>query len=64
VAGAAGFSLGLVFSGVLTELTWRLAFLLPAALALLALLAGCAWCRATVRRHASAAASMSPAPSA
>jgi MFS family permease len=40
VAGAAGFSLGLVFSGVLTELTWRLAFLLPAALALLALLAG------------------------
>jgi MFS family permease len=40
VAGAAGFSLGLVFSGVLTELTWRLAFLLPAVLALVALLAG------------------------
>jgi MFS family permease len=38
--GAAGFSLGLVFSGVLTELTWRLAFLLPAGLALVALLAG------------------------
>jgi MFS family permease len=37
--GAAGFSLGLVFSGVLTELSWRLVFLLPAPLALVALLA-------------------------
>jgi MFS family permease len=37
--GAAGFSLGLVFSGVLTELSWRLVFLLPAPVALLALLA-------------------------
>jgi MFS family permease len=37
--GAAGFSLGLVFSGVLTELSWRLVFLLPAVLALLAALA-------------------------
>jgi MFS family permease len=37
--GATGFSLGLVFSGVLTELSWRLVFLLPAPLALLALVA-------------------------
>jgi MFS family permease len=37
--GATGFSLGLVFSGVLTELSWRLVFLLPAVLALVALLA-------------------------
>jgi MFS family permease len=37
--GATGFSLGLVFSGVLTELSWRLVFLLPAPLALVALLA-------------------------
>jgi MFS family permease len=37
--GAAGFSLGLVFSGVLTELSWRLVFLLPALLALVAALA-------------------------
>src|SRR6476646_6347845 len=28
--GAAGFSLGLVFGGLLTEVSWRLAFLLPA----------------------------------
>jgi MFS family permease len=37
--GATGFSLGLVFSGVLTEVSWRLVFLLPAPLALVALLA-------------------------
>jgi EmrB/QacA subfamily drug resistance transporter len=37
--GATGFSLGLVFSGVLTELGWRWVFLFPAPLALLVLLA-------------------------
>jgi MFS family permease len=38
--GATGFSLGLVFGGLLTELDWRLAFLLPAPVALVALIAG------------------------
>jgi EmrB/QacA subfamily drug resistance transporter len=38
--GAAGFSLGLVFGGLLTEVSWRLAFLIPAPIALAALLAG------------------------
>jgi MFS family permease len=38
--GAAGFSLGLVFGGLLTELSWRAAFLIPAPIALAALLAG------------------------
>ena len=38
--GAAGFSLGLVLGGLLTEVSWRLAFLLPAPVALVALLAG------------------------
>ena len=38
--GAAGFSLGLVFGGLLTEVSWRLAFLLPAPVALIALVAG------------------------
>src|SRR5215813_5791752 len=38
--GATGFSLGLVFSGLLTGVSWRLAFLLPAPVALVALLAG------------------------
>jgi EmrB/QacA subfamily drug resistance transporter len=37
--GATGFSLGLVFSGLLTEIGWRWVFLFPAPLALLALLA-------------------------
>jgi EmrB/QacA subfamily drug resistance transporter len=37
--GALGFSLGLVFSGVLTEIGWRWVFLFPAPLALLVLLA-------------------------
>jgi EmrB/QacA subfamily drug resistance transporter len=37
--GATGFSLGLVFSGVLTEIGWRWVFLFPAPLALLVLLA-------------------------
>jgi EmrB/QacA subfamily drug resistance transporter len=38
--GAAGFSLGLVFGGLLTEIGWRWTFLLPAPVALLALVAG------------------------
>jgi EmrB/QacA subfamily drug resistance transporter len=38
--GATGFSLGLVFGGLLTEVSWRLAFLIPAPVALAALLAG------------------------
>jgi EmrB/QacA subfamily drug resistance transporter len=37
--GATGFSLGLVFSGVLTEIGWRWVFLFPAPLAFLVLLA-------------------------
>jgi MFS family permease/predicted enzyme related to lactoylglutathione lyase len=38
-AGATGFSLGLVFSGLLTELSWRWTLLLPVPLSLLTLLA-------------------------
>jgi MFS family permease len=38
--GATGFSLGLVFGGLLTEVSWRLAFLMPAPVALVALVAG------------------------
>jgi MFS family permease len=38
--GASGFSLGLVLSGLLTELSWRWTLLLPAPVALLVLLAG------------------------
>jgi len=38
--GATGFSLGLVFGGLLTEVSWRLAFLIPAPVALVALVAG------------------------
>jgi MFS family permease len=37
--GAAGFSLGLVFSGLLTELGWRWVFVFPIPVALLTLLA-------------------------
>jgi EmrB/QacA subfamily drug resistance transporter len=37
--GATGFSLGLVFSGLLTEIGWRFVFLFPVPLALLTLLA-------------------------
>ncbi|MES1247525.1 MAG: MFS transporter [Actinomycetota bacterium] len=36
--GAIGFSLGLVFGGLLTELGWRFVFFLPAPVALLALI--------------------------
>ena len=38
--GATGFSLGLVFGGLLTEIGWRWVFFLPAPLALTALIAG------------------------
>jgi EmrB/QacA subfamily drug resistance transporter len=38
--GATGFSLGLVFGGLLTEIGWRWVFFLPAPVALAALLAG------------------------
>ncbi len=37
--GAAGFSLGLVFGGLLTEVSWRWVFFLPVPLALITLLA-------------------------
>ena len=37
--GATGFSLGLVFGGLLTEVSWRWAFFMPVPLALLTLLA-------------------------
>ncbi len=40
VCGASGFSMGLVFGGVLTELGWRMTFLLPGPAALLLLFAG------------------------
>ncbi|MEZ0072770.1 MFS transporter [Planotetraspora sp. GP83] len=38
--GASGFSLGLVLSGVLTEIGWRWTFLMPVPVAILALIAG------------------------
>ena len=38
--GATGFSLGLVFGGLLTELGWRWVFFLPAPVALVTLIAG------------------------
>jgi EmrB/QacA subfamily drug resistance transporter len=38
-AGATGFSLGLVFSGILTEASWRWVLLLPVPMALVVLLA-------------------------
>ncbi|MGW4526736.1 MFS transporter [Amycolatopsis sp. NPDC004378] len=41
VFGASGYSAGLVFSGLLTEVGWRWTFLLPAPIALVALVA--AW---------------------
>jgi MFS family permease len=40
VCGASGFSLGLVFGGLLTELGWRATFLLPGPVALALLVAG------------------------
>jgi MFS family permease len=40
VFGASGFSSGLILGGLLSEIDWRATFLLPAPLALLALIAG------------------------
>ncbi|NNG37631.1 MFS transporter [Nakamurella sp. DB0629] len=40
VAGASGFSLGLVFGGLLTEIGWRATLLFPGPVALLIVLAG------------------------
>jgi MFS family permease len=40
VCGASGFSMGLVFGGVLTELGWRATFLLPGPVAIALLIAG------------------------
>lgn len=40
VFGASGFSSGLILGGLLSEINWRATFLLPAPIALLALLAG------------------------
>src|SRR3954453_12662336 len=40
VFGASGFSSGLILGGLLSEINWRATFLLPAPLALLALVAG------------------------
>ncbi len=40
VCGASGFSMGLVFGGLLTELGWRMTFLLPGPAALVLLFAG------------------------
>ncbi|HYF72729.1 MAG TPA: MFS transporter [Nocardioides sp.] len=40
VVGASGFSLGLVFGGLLTELGWRATFLLPGPVSLLLVVAG------------------------
>ncbi len=40
VVGASGFSLGLVFGGVLTELGWRATFMLPGPVALLLVAVG------------------------
>lgn len=40
VCGASGFSLGLVFGGLLTELSWRATLLFPGPVALLLLFAG------------------------
>jgi MFS family permease len=40
VVGASGFSLGLVFGGVLTEIGWRATFLLPGPVALVLVLTG------------------------
>lgn len=40
IFGASGFSSGLILGGLLTEINWRATFLLPAPVALLALVAG------------------------
>lgn len=49
VVGASGFSLGLVFGGVLTEIGWRATFLLPGPIALLLVVMGARVIPASVR---------------
>ena len=49
VSGASGFSLGLVFGGLLTEMSWRATLIFPGPVALLLLLAGT---RVIPRSHA------------
>src|SRR6185436_1618967 len=47
--GASGFSMGLVLSGLLTEVGWRWTFLLPAPIAVAALLAAIQYVPRTAR---------------
>lgn len=49
VVGASGFSLGLVFGGILTEIGWRATFLLPGPVALLLVVVGSRVIPASVR---------------
>ncbi|MEU4418796.1 MFS transporter, partial [Nocardia salmonicida] len=49
VVGASGFSLGLVFGGVLTEIGWRATFLLPGPVSLLLVVLGAKVIPASVR---------------
>jgi MFS family permease len=49
VVGASGFSLGLVFGGILTEIGWRATFLLPGPVALALVLVGARVVPASVR---------------
>jgi EmrB/QacA subfamily drug resistance transporter len=53
--GATGFSLGLVFGGLLTEIGWRWVFFLPAPVALAALVAGIRLVPRSTRPHFSRA---------
>ncbi|MCW2749387.1 MAG: putative major facilitator superfamily transporter [Aeromicrobium sp.] len=53
VCGASGFSMGLVFGGLLTELGWRMTFLLPGPAALLLLFAGLRVVPRSVRQSSS-----------
>ncbi|MGW0701057.1 MFS transporter [Streptomyces sp. NPDC002867] len=48
---ATGFSMGLVLSGLLTEVSWRLTMLLPAPIALIALVAGIRLIPRSSREH-------------
>ncbi len=58
---ATGFSMGLVLSGLLTEASWRLTMLLPAPIALLALLAGLKLLPRSEREKKTTTATTSPA---
>ncbi len=52
VCGASGFSLGLVFGGLLTELGWRATFLVPGPIAIALLIAGLRVIPRTARERA------------